>query len=134
MHYGTQNTRKKRHLKTNKRKKKKNKHVWLSGLPHIEGRLNEGPRLQRRKNVETKTKQNKTNVTAEKYVMTYLQIIKHPEDTISRHLWLEQGRANQHGRACFGLSSSWSFPLRSGIIRLHAVVQPWLSLQRSISP
>ena len=30
----------------------------------------------------------------------------------------QQGRANQHEPACFGLSSPWSFPLRSGI-RLH---------------
>ena len=43
----------------------------------------------------------------------------------------QQGRANQHEPACFELSSSWSFSSRSGI-RLHAAVQPWLSLQRSI--
>ena len=36
----------------------------------------------------------------------------------------QQGRANQHEPACFGLSSSWAFPLRSGM-PLHAVVQPW---------
>ena len=42
-------------------------------------------------------------------------------------------RANQHEPACFGLSSSWFFPSRSGI-PLQAVVQPWFSLQRSISP
>ena len=41
-------------------------------------------------------------------------------------------QANQHEPACFGLSSYWSFPSRSGIL-LHDVVQPWLSLQRSIS-
>ena len=33
----------------------------------------------------------------------------------------QQGRANQHEPACFGLSSPWSFPSRSGI-PLHAVV------------
>ena len=33
----------------------------------------------------------------------------------------QQGRANQHEPACFGLSSSWFFPSRSGI-PLHAVV------------
>ena len=37
----------------------------------------------------------------------------------------QQGRANQHEPACFGLSSPWSFLSRSDI-RLHAVVQPWL--------
>ena len=35
----------------------------------------------------------------------------------------QQERANQHEPACFGLSSPWSFPSRSGI-PLHAVVQP----------
>ena len=45
----------------------------------------------------------------------------------------QQGRANQHEPACFGLSFSWPFPSCSGI-PLHAVVQPWFSLQRSISP
>ena len=44
----------------------------------------------------------------------------------------QQGRANHHEPACFGLSSSWFFPSRSGI-PLHTVVQPWVSLQRSIS-
>ena len=43
----------------------------------------------------------------------------------------QQRRANQHEPACFGLSSHWSFPSRSGIPR-HAVVQPRLSLQRTI--
>ena len=37
-----------------------------------------------------------------------------------------KGQANQHEPACFGLSSPWSFPSRSGI-PLHAVVQPCLS-------
>ena len=43
----------------------------------------------------------------------------------------QQGRANQHEPACFGVSSPWSFPSRSGI-RLRVIVQPWLSLQRPI--
>ena len=34
----------------------------------------------------------------------------------------QQGRANQHEPACFGLFSSWSFSSRSGI-PLHAVVR-----------
>ena len=38
----------------------------------------------------------------------------------------QQGRANQHEPACFGLSSPWSFPSRLGI-QLHGVVQPWFS-------
>ena len=60
-----------------KQKEKRKKHVWLSGGLHIEGRLNEGPRLQRNhkdekrsKAKQSKAKQSKTNVTPEKDVMT----------------------------------------------------------------
>ena len=62
------NTRKKRHLQINKKrgKHKRKKHVWLSERRDSEGRLNEGPRLQRRHRRDEKTKQNKTNVTPEK--------------------------------------------------------------------
>ena len=59
------NTRKKRHLQINNKEKiKRKKHVWLPGRLHIEGRLNKGPRLQRKH--RAKTKQNKTNVIPEK--------------------------------------------------------------------
>ena len=54
------NTRKKRHVQTNKRKNRK-KHVWLSGRLHIEGLLNEGPGLQRKYKDEKEAKQNKRN-------------------------------------------------------------------------
>ena len=50
------NTRKKRYLQ-----KRKNKHVWLSGRLHIEGRLNEGPRLQRKHKDKNEAKQYKCN-------------------------------------------------------------------------
>ena len=48
---------------TSKKKQgKKNKHhVRLSGRLHIEGRLNEGPRLQRKHKDENEAKQNKRN-------------------------------------------------------------------------
>ena len=60
------NTRKKRHLQTKKKeKRKRKKHVWLSGRLHIEERLNEGPRLQRKHRDENEAKQNKRN-TGEK--------------------------------------------------------------------
>ena len=63
---GTKNIRKKRHLQINKRKK-------LSGRLHIEGRLDGGPRLQRKHKEDekrSKAKQNKTHVTTpEKDVM-----------------------------------------------------------------
>ena len=43
-------------------KNKNKKHVWLSGRLHIEGRLNEGQRLRRRKHKdENEAKQNKRN-------------------------------------------------------------------------
>ena len=87
-------------------KKKKKKHVWLSGRLHIiEGRLNEEPRLQRKKHKDkkNKAKQNKTNVTPEKDVMTSAN------QTPGGHKFAplvasQQGRANQHEPACFGLS------------------------------
>ena len=52
------NTRKKRHVQ-----KQKKKHVWLlSGrCLHIEGRLNEGPQLQRKHEDENEAKRNKRN-------------------------------------------------------------------------
>ena len=58
-------------------KKRRKKHVWLLGRLHIEGRLNEGPRLQRKHKDEkrSKAKQNKANVTPEKDVMTSEQRI-----------------------------------------------------------
>ena len=118
------NTRKMRHLQK-ERKKERKKHVRLSGRLHIEGRLNEGSRLQRKHKDENEAKQ--TYVAPEKDVMASANQTpggyNHAPLVAS-----QQGRANQHEPACFGLSSSWSFPSRSGI-PLHAVVQPWLSLQ-----
>ena len=58
---GKKYTRKKQHLQINKRKKERKKHVWLSGRMHIEGQLNEGPRLQRKYEDENEAKQNKRN-------------------------------------------------------------------------
>ena len=101
---------------------------------HIEGRLNKGPRLQRKHKDEkrSKAKQNKTNVTPEKDVMTSAN--QTPGGyKLAPLVASRQGRANQHEPACFGQSSPWSFPSRSGI-PLHAVVQPWFSLQRYILP
>ena len=126
---GTNNTRKKWHLPINKRKKRR-KHVWLSGRLHIEGRLNEGPRLQRKHKDEHEAKQNK--VAPEKDAMASAN------QTAGGYKFAplvasQQGRANQHEPAYYRLSSPWSFPSRSGI-QLHAVVQSWLSLQRSVSP
>ena len=51
-----------------KKEKERKKHVWLSGRLHIEGRLNEGPRLQRKHKDENEAKQNKCNTT-EKNIM-----------------------------------------------------------------
>ena len=124
---GTKNTQKKRHLQ------KKKKHVWLSRRLHIEGGLNEGPRLQRNPKDETRSsKAKQTNATPEKDVMTSANQTPGGR-TFAPIGASQQGRANQHEPACFGLLSPWSFPLRSGI-PLHAVVQPCFFLQRSILP
>ena len=45
---------------------------------------------------------------------------------VANQLW----RANQHEHARFGISSPWSSPSRSGILRV--VVQPWLSLHAAV--
>ena len=108
---------------------------------HIEERSNEGPRLSvktkkharacRRtiergatafsENKKVKTKHNETNVTPEKDVTFANQTPGGYKfaPLVASQLW----RANQHELACFGISSSWSFPSRSGI-RLHVVVSP----------
>ena len=92
---------------TNKQKEnKKQKNVWLSGRLHIEGRLNEGPRLQRKRS------KTKTNVTPEKDAIASAN--KTPGGyKFTPLVASQQGRANRHESACFGLSSSWSFPSRS---------------------
>ena len=69
--------------------------------------------------ITTKTKQNKTKVTPKKGVMASAN--QTPGGyKFAPLVASQQGRANQHEPACFGLSSAWSFPSRSGI-RLHAV-------------
>ena len=91
---GTKNTRKKRHIEINKRKKEK--HVWLSWRLHIERRLNEEPRLQK-----TKTKQNKTIITPEKDVMA--AAYQPPGGyKFAPLVASQQGRTNQHEPAYFG--------------------------------
>ena len=112
------NTRKKRHLK-----KKKTKHVRLSGRPHIEGRLNKGPRLQRKHKDGNEAKRNIRNTRERRH-----DVMTSANQTPRGHKFAslvasQQGRANQHEPACFGLSSPWPFPSRSGISLLHAVVQ-----------
>ena len=44
---------------------------------------------------------------------------------VANQLW----RASHHEHACFGLSSPWSFPSRSCILK-HATLKPWLYLRR----
>ena len=56
--------------KQNEKREKKKKQVRLSGHLHIEGRLNEGPRLQRRKHKdENEAKQNKGNTSERRQVI-----------------------------------------------------------------
>ena len=77
-----------------------------------------------------KTKQNKTNVTPEKDAMASAN--QTPRGyKFAPLVARQQGRANQHEPACFGLSSPWPFPSRSGI-PLHAVVSPALTSSATI--
>ena len=126
---GTETSRKKRHLQINKSKKERN----TCGRPGACIPMDDSTKGRGfNERIKTKTKQNKTKVTPEKDFMTSAN--KTPGGYEFAPLMAsQQGRANQHDPACFGLSSSWSFTSRSGI-RLHAVVQSWLPPQRSISP
>ena len=86
----------KRVISNKTKKEKRKKHMWLSRCLYIEGRLNEGLRLQRKHKDESK--QSKTNVTPDK-TPWHLQT-KRPEDTSSRHLWLvNKARASEPARA-----------------------------------
>ena len=108
----TSSNKHKEKKKKKEKEKEKEKHVWLSECLHIEGRLNEGPRLQRV--IKTNSKQNKTNVTPKKDAMAYANQTPGGykfAPLVANH----QGRANQPEPACFGLSFPWSFPSRSGI-------------------
>ena len=133
---------KKRPLQINKRKTKtKNTRRVATRRLHIEGQLTierraKGlSRLQRRKHHKfTKTKQNKTNVTPEKDVMASANQTPGGYNLAPLLVASQQGRANQPEPTCFGISSPWSFPASRSGMPLYAVVQPWLSLQRSISP
>ena len=77
-------------------------HVWLSGRLHTEGRLNEGPRLQRKHKDENEA--NKTNnVTPEKDAMASAN--QTPVGyKFAPLVASQQGRENQREPACFGLS------------------------------
>ena len=52
---------------TEKATSPKTKNVWLAGRLHIEGRLNEGLRLQRKHTNENEAKQNKCDTTRERH-------------------------------------------------------------------
>ena len=130
---GTKKYSEKRHLQINKRKRKKKKTRVAIGAPAYRRTIERRAAASTKAKIETKTKQSKTNVTLEEDVMTSANQTPGGYKFAPLVTRQQQRRANQHESACFGLSSSWSFPSRSGI-RLHAVVQPWLSLQRSILP
>ena len=94
--------------------------AWLSGRMHIEERRT----IERRAAASTKAsrrKRSKTKVTPEKDAMASAN--QTPGGyKFAPLVASQQGRANQHEPASFGLSSPWFLPSRSGI-RLHAVVQ-----------
>ena len=109
---GTKNTRKKRYLPQEKKTR------VAIGAPAYRRTIKR--RTGFNKSIKTKTKQKKTNVTPEKDVMTSAS------QTPGGYKFAplvpnQQGRANQHEPACFGLSSSWPFSSRAGI-RLHAAL------------
>ena len=73
---------------------------------------------------QSKTKQNKRNTRERRHGISGNQTPGGHK--FAPHVASQQGRANQHEPACFGLSSHRSFPSRSGI-PLLAVVQPCFS-------
>ena len=84
--------------------------------------------IERRAACSMKAKRRKRNETPEKGNVASTR----PEDTSSLRLWLiDYGGRSSTSTLAFGISSPWSFPSRSSI-RLHAVVQTWLYLQRSV--
>ena len=100
-------TRKRRHLKKTTKNACGYRGACISKDDSTKGRgFNES--------IKTKTKQDKTNVRPDKDVMTSAN------QTPGGHKFAplvadQQGRANQHEPACFGLSYPLSFPSRSGI-------------------
>ena len=81
---------------------------------------------------KNETKQNKTSVTPGKDIMT-----SSANQTPGGHKFApleasQQGRANRHEPACFGLSYPWSFPSRSAIPLHAAVVHPALFFSATI--
>ena len=112
-----QNTRKKRYIQRNiKRKKEKKKRktvireLRVAVGAHAYRRTIERtkPRLQSKQKDEKRNK-NRTNVTPEKYDMTSANQTPGGykfASLVGNQLW----RANQHEPACFKLSSPWYFP------------------------
>ena len=92
---------KKRHLQINKRKKEISTCGYRGGcISKDDGTEDRGFK----ESIETKTKQNKTKGTSEKDIMASTN------KTSGRYKFAplvssQQGRANQHEPACFGLSS-----------------------------
>ena len=84
----------------NKQNEKRKKHVWLSGRLHIERRLNEGTRLQRKHKDEKRSKAV-TNVTPEKNFMTCANQTPGEYKFVAL-VASQQGRANQHEPLALG--------------------------------
>ena len=86
---------------------------------HVYQRMVERRAAASMKAKNTKTKQNKINVTPEKDDVTSAN--QTPGGfKFSPPVACQQWRANQHEPVSFGLSCPWSFPSRSGIL-LHVV-------------
>ena len=102
-----------------KKKGEKKQHVWLSGRMHIEERRTIEPRAAASvKAKTTKMKQSRTNVTPEKDDMTSSANQTPGGYKFTPLVTNQLCRANQHGPACFGLSSPCILPVTN--TRAHA--------------
>ena len=113
-------TRKKRHLPRNKTKEDI-PYIIIKKLHVAAGTQEYRGTIEWRTAADIIAKRRKRNQNKKPNARERQHGIR-PDNTSSRHLWLliEYG-ANPTEHVCFGLSSPWFFPSRSGVL-LHALV------------